>query len=152
MPKLRTKIQNSKMFGLAAKCGVSHDDLREYAAEVSGGRTEHTSELYVGEADFIIERLETVVSPKKQWSPRTIQYQRQKAGVKTIVSPEQKGKIEKLLRQRHIDADGYKSLCLRMLNHAEPHTTKEASAIIEALKAMNARDRVFGAFKKAEAA
>ncbi|MDQ3322426.1 MAG: hypothetical protein M3525_08365 [Acidobacteriota bacterium] len=152
MPKLRTKIQNSKMFGLMSKCGLTHDDLRDYAAEVSNGRTEHTSELYISEADKIIHRLEAVAEPKEV-STRTVQYRRQKTGVKQIAQPSHLDLMESLARGRGITVDGLESLCRRTLNgNPRPRTTSETNKIIEALKAMNKRDAVFGAFKKQEAA
>lgn len=141
MPKLRTKIQNSKMFGLAAKCGLAHEDLKDFAAEISDGRTEHTSELTVKEADEIIHRLEKVVQPKATVAPRTIQYHRQKFGVKRIAEPSQLDLMESLARQRGIGDDGLEKLCRRMLKgNPRPRTTSETNKIIEALKAMNARD------------
>ncbi len=141
MPKLRTKAQNSKMFGLAAKCGLTHDDLRDWAADVSNGRTEKTSKLYIKEADAIINHLDALVNPKKEWSPRTIRYHRQKSGIKKIVSQKQTKYIDDLRRGRGISDDGLKSLCKKILNgNDHPRTSKEAGKIIEALKAMNARD------------
>lgn len=151
MPKFRTKSQNSRMHGLASQCGLSHDDLREYADEISGGRTDHTSELYTTEADAIIHRLESVAKPKPA-SPRTVQYRRQKVGVKRIVSPLQTGLIEKLIHGRGISAEGERALCLRIIKKNEPLTTSDANKIIEALKAMNTRDKTARAFMNQEAA
>lgn len=152
MMKLRTKIQNSKMFGLMAKCGLTHDDLRDYAADVSSGRTDHTSELTIQEADVIIARLEAIVAPVS--TPlRTVQYHRRKAGVKQIVTPEQL----KLMRDLWFSVEGrtqagLDSLCVRINKLEKPRTTKECSNVIEAIKSMNKREQTFGAFNKQEAA
>lgn len=148
MPKLRTKSQNSKMFGLAAKCGLAHDDLRDYAAEISGGRTDHTSELYISEMDAIIHRLESVAQPK-QPSRRTVNYRRQVAGVKQITTQPHLKMMNDLAQKRGMSADGLGDMSARV-NDGErtPRTTKEVNNVIEALKAMNKRSRTFGAFKK----
>ena len=154
MPNFQPKTlqQNRAIFGLGVKRGCAHEDLRELAFDVTKGRTDQISKLSFSEANGMIERLGGRAFTPQFGSKRTQQHHHQKAVVITIVSTDQKGKIEKLLRGRNIGADGYKSLCLRMLNHTEPHTTMEASKIIEALKAMNKRDQTFGAFKKSEAA
>lgn len=149
----KTLQQNRAIFGLGQKRGCAHEDLREVAFDVTGGRTDSIKQLNFDEANGVIKRLggrEFVAQPLAGHSRRTVQHHRQTAGVKQIVTTEQKGKIERLLQQRSIGADGYKSLCRRMLKHDEPRTTIEANKIIEALKAMIARDRVFGAFKKDE--
>ena len=93
MPKLRTKAQNSKMFGLAAKCNLTHEDLRDWAADVSNGRTEKTSKLYIKEADTIINHLDALVNPQKEWSPRTIRYHRQKSRNQENSQPESRRNI-----------------------------------------------------------
>ncbi len=149
MPKFRTLAQNSKMFGLASKCGLSHEDLRDYAADVSGGRTERTSKLYIAEADEIIHRLESALKPKEQ-SPRTIRYHRQKAGVVQLASaaPKHLKLMNDLAAKRNIGEQGLKNLCLRTIGKERPATTAETNKIIEALKDMAKRDRIFGAFKK----
>jgi len=141
MPKLRTISQNSKMFGLAAKCGLTHEDLRDCAAEISGGRTDHTSELYISEADQIIYWLEKLVQPKPDVAPRTVNYHRQKLGVKQIAQPAHLDLMDSLARQRGITEEGLERLCRRMLKgNPRPRTTSETNKIIEAVKAMNARD------------
>lgn len=153
MPKLRTKAQNSLMHGLAARCGLTHSDLQDWASEISSGRTTHTSELYYTEALEIINRLEKLVKPQTDWSPRTVQYRRQATGVKQIVTPEQL----KLMRDLWFSVDGrtqngLDSLCVRINKIEKPRTTKECSNVIEAIKSMNKRAETFNAFKKQEAA
>ncbi len=82
-----------------------------------------------------------IVQPKAAVAPRTVQYHRQKFGVKRIAEPSQLDLMESLARQRGIGEDGLEKLCRRMLKgNPRPRTTSETNKIIEALKAMNARD------------
>jgi hypothetical protein len=152
MPKFRTKQQNSRMFGLASKCGLSHDDLRDYAAEVSNGRTDHTSELYTNEAQTIIKRLESIVNPKPV-SRRTVNYRRQQAGIQQIATQKHLKLMNDLAAKRKLSEEGLSDLSARVNDgNREPRTTKEVNRVVEALKDMIRRDRVFGAFPKKEAA
>lgn len=148
--QMKTLSQNKAIFALGGRLKCSHDDLRELAFDITSGRTASIKQLTFDEANGMIRRLggRAFDRPNQFNSKRTEQYHKQKARVKTIVTPAQKGKIERLLQQRNIGADGYKLFCRRMLKHDEPRTTIEAKNIIEALKAMIARDRIFGAFKK----
>jgi hypothetical protein len=148
MPKFRTKTQNSKMFGLASKAGVSHDDLRDWTSEITSGRTDHTSKLYQHEAQEIINRLEKFVNPNGT-PRRTENYRRQKAGVKTIVSQAHLAKLQHLADGRSMTSEGLAKLCVRIFGAEKPRTSHECSKAIEAIKDMNKRDRVFaGSFKK----
>ena len=140
MPKKRTLAQNSKMFGIAAKLGIPHDDLQDMAFKVSDGRTEHTSELFIKECDQIIKFLEDKL-PKEKTPQRTVNYRKQKAGIKTVPS----AKAKKYLRDLwfefpHRTPDGLKSMCLKSFGHSYPHTAQENSALIEAVKSMNERE------------
>lgn len=151
MPKqMKTLSQNKAIFALGARRGCAHEDLRELAFDITGGRTDSIKQLTFDEANGVITRLGGRAVTEPGVSRRTTQYRRQQAGVKQIVSPLQKGLIEKLVRGRGITAEGERSLCQRIIKRDEPTTTVEANKIIEALKAMNTRDRVFGAFKKDE--
>ncbi len=139
--KLRTKAQNSLMFMFASKCGVSHEDLRDFASEVSGGRTSHTSELYFNEAQEIISRLEKAANPAPV-SKRTVQYRRQKAG--NVVNIET-ARQEKMLNEiwfayPHRTAFGIEAICRRTIHKPAPKTTIEFNKIIEAVKSMNSRE------------
>lgn len=154
MPKLRTKAQNSLMWGLAKKIGVTHDDLSEMAFDVSGGRTEHTSELYQTEMVKLIDRLEEFANPKKDKTPRrTTNYRKQKAGVVTLVTPEH---LEKLNREwnkvQGRTPSGLESICIRTIKVERPRTAQECNKIINAVQSMNRREKTFGEFQKQEAA
>lgn len=151
MPKFRTNAQNSLMFGLAAKAGVSHDDLRDWTAEITAGRTEHTSELYYSEAVEIIDRLQKLFNPD-QTPRRTVNYRRQKTGVEQIVTPDHLQKMVDLwFAKKERTSSGLESLCLRVIKLEKPRTAKECSKVIEAIKAMNSRERALGAFAEKEA-
>ncbi len=154
MPKLRTKAQNSLMWGLAKKIGVTHDDLSEMAFDVSRGRTEHTSELYQPEMVKLIDRLEEFANPKKDKTPRrTTNYRKQKTGVETIVTPEHLDKLNReWARIPGRTPSGLESLTFRIIKADRPRTTKECNKVIEAVKSMNAREKTFGEFQKQEAA
>lgn len=143
MSKLRTKAQNSRMHGLGGKLGLSHEDLRDFAFEYSGGRTDHTSELYIKEADNLINYLDSLANPKdaNQLSQRTINYHKQKAGIGTIETQAQLKLINDLwFKYSHRTASGLESICLRTIKIEKPRTTKEGNKIVEAIKAMNARE------------
>jgi hypothetical protein len=150
--KIRTKAQNSLMHGYASKCGLSKDDLRDYASEISNGRTDHTSELYTHEAAEIIDRLQKIVEPKK--TPlRTVQYRRRNAGVDQIVTQDQLQKLNDLwFAKEGRTQNGLEMLTNRIIKKDKPRTTKECNKIIEAVKAMNSRDNVLNFSKKKEAA
>lgn len=143
-PGTRTKTQNRQMHGLAAQCGLSHEDLRDYAAEKTNGRTDSTSELSESEAAEVINHLKQVApkreKPISELSRRTIQYYRQKSGVKAVPTEPQLSLIKHLAKNRGISDDGLKAICTRTLGHSKPRTSAEAGKIIEGLKAINARD------------
>ncbi|MBK8810681.1 MAG: hypothetical protein IPN69_08105 [Acidobacteria bacterium] len=116
--------------------------------------TDRTSELYTNEALQIINRLKSVVAPGAT-PKRTVNWRKRKAGIETIASAIQIDKMKALADGRGMSTDGLRALCARMLrddsgNPLEwPRTTKQCNSIIEALKAMNKRDRIFGAFRRA---
>ena len=144
MPEeIRTKIQNAKMHGIAAKLGIPHEDLGDFAFEYSDGRTEHTSELYVAEMDKLIQRLEYLLAQKTgETTPlRTVNYRRAKTNVVSIDTPRQDKFLRALwFHYPHRTADGLQKLCLNTIKTAAPKTTKEFQKMIEAVKSMNARE------------
>lgn len=133
------------MFGLANKAGLTHEDLKDWAAEVSNGRTDRTSKLYTNECQMIIDRLNKVVNP--QTPQRTINWRKQQNGVKTIATATHIDYLRMLARARGMTEDGLKSLCKKMLRDAAgnpldfPRTAQECNKVIEAIKAMNRRDK-----------
>jgi hypothetical protein len=86
MPTIQPKSlkQNKALFGLATKRGLSHDDLRDLAAEVSGGRVDHVSLVSFEEANEMIHRLGGDPFDSSRTPRRTVNYRRQQAGVPQI--------------------------------------------------------------------
>lgn len=148
MPKYRSATQNKRLWGLAAKLGLEHEDLRDYAHEYSGGRTDHTSKLYFNECEKLNNYLDGLANPKKEWSPRTVRRRRQKANVPQIATQKHLKMMQDLADKRGMSEDGLGDLSARVnAGVRKPRTSKEVNHVIEAIKAMNKRDRIFGAFK-----
>lgn len=149
--KIRTKAQNVMIHALAAKIGLEKDDLHELAFDISEQRTDHTSELYVEEAAKLINWLQLKASPNaaKVPSRRTMQYRRQQAGIKQIVTPKHIDKMRRLwFTKPERTESGLESLTLRQIKREKPHTTHECNSVIEAIKAMNRREGIVEAFSK----
>lgn len=145
----KTKEQMGRIFGLARKLGLEFSDdevRRSYAVTVSSGRVDKMSELSFDEANALIKNLGgDPLGPQASRLPsprRTVNYHRQKAGVQQIAQQGHLEKMYELAEARHMTAEGLQNMGNRMLKHWPPRTTKETNKIIEALKAMNARDRV----------
>jgi hypothetical protein len=141
MPKFqpRTIKQNNAIFGLAAKHGIDHESLRDIAAEISEGRVDRMGQISFDEANKIIHRLGGEpfrTGPAR----RTVNYQRQQAGVAQIAQPIHLEKMSNLARARCMTLEGLERLGRRMIKHWPPRTTSETNKIIEAIKAMDARD------------
>jgi hypothetical protein len=141
MPKFqpRTIKQNNAIFGLAAKHGIDHESLRDLAAEVSDGRVDRMGQISFDEANKIIHRLGGDPFNSRQ-ARRTVNYQRQQAGVHQIAQGSHIELMKKLADGRGISDEGLERLCQRMIKSPRPRTTYETNKIIEALKAMNKRD------------
>lgn len=138
----KTKEQMSRIFGLAKKLGLEFEDdevRRGYAIGVSDGRVEQLSQLSFDEANELIKNLggDTFASGTPR---RTVNYHRQQAGVQQIAQKGHLSLMHELADGRGISEDGLKAMCRRMLKKDAPRTTAETNKIIEALKAMNARD------------
>lgn len=143
MPKFQPRSikQNNAIFGLASKHGVDIESLRDLAAEVSDGRIDRLSMLSFEEANRMIHRLGGDPFAGSGTPRRTVNYQRQQAGVQQIAQPAQLALMRDLAAGRGISDDGLERMCRRMLKgNPYPRTTAETNKIIEALKAMNARD------------
>lgn len=141
MPVLKTTAQIKAIFGLGAKMRCSHDDLRELAFDVTDGRTNSLRKLTFAEANGMIRRLGGRVFDQPFGSRRTENHHKQQAGIKTVVTADHRAKLEKLRLGRGITVDGLTRMCLRMIKAERPRTAQECNKIIEALKAMNARDK-----------
>ncbi len=140
----KTKEQIGRIFGLARKQGIDFDDdvKAGFAVTVSSGRVDRLSLLSFDEANVLIKNLGGDVfssTPR-----RTVNYHRQQAGVQQIAQANHLGLMRELADGRGISEDGLKNLCRRMLKGSpSPRTTDETNKIIEALKAMNERDRLY---------
>lgn len=144
-PSTKSPLQIRALFGLAkAAAEKSGCDPKEYleelASEITDGRVERLSLLSFDEANAMIRRLGgqtfTSVEPR-----RTVNHRRQEAGVPQIAQSAHLKLMADLARGRGIGDEGLERLCRRMLRGAaRPRTTAETNKIIEALKAMNARD------------
>jgi hypothetical protein len=143
MPKTftpKTTAQLRAIFGLGRKRRCTDEDLRELAYDVTSGRIERLSQLSFDEANSMITRLGGDAFTTSRVPRRTVNYHRQQAGVKQIAQSAHLHKMQELADGRGITEEGLKNLCRRMLGHYRPLTTSETNKIIEALKAMNARD------------
>jgi hypothetical protein len=122
------------IFALAKERGLDHDALRDLA----GGSIR---ELSYTEAQRVIQRLKG-----HSFVPlRTLQYRRKKAGVRQMVQASQLKLIAELASQRWSSPEPLKKLCLNVCKREKPLTTDEANKVIEALKAMNAREGLWAA-------
>lgn len=152
MPKLmKTPAQNKAIFGLAAKVGCSHDDLRELAFDVTKERTDSLKQLTFDEANAMIRRLggRAFNAPSQFNSKRTEQHYKQKAGIETIATATHVDLMKMLARKRGMSEEGLGDLSARVNKGLKkPRTSKEVSRVIEAIKAMNERDKTFNVFKK----
>lgn len=140
MPKPQPKenFQLRRIFGLAKPLNCDEEALRDLAGDVTNGRTSSLAELTFDEANAMIVRLGGEAMTKK--ARRTINYQRQQAGVKQIETAAHKDFMHELARLRGMTEEGLEKLGTRMLGHWPPRTTAEGNKVIEALKAMNKRD------------
>lgn len=147
--KKKTLAQNRAIFGLGSKMKCSHEDLQELAYDVTGGRTASIAKLTFKEANGMIERLGGRPFTQRPRSARTDQYHRQKAGIEAIATSTHIDHMKRLARERNMSDDGLGNLSARVNKGVRiPRTSKEVNRVIEAIKAMNERDRTFGAFKK----
>lgn len=138
----KTTDQLRAIFGLGRARGCEKEDLEQMAFELTNGQVERLSALSFDQANAMISHLGGDPFPVSGSTPiRTANYRRQKAGVKQIETVKHLDLIDELARLRNMSAEGRERLCLRMIKKPRPTTTSEGNKIVEALKAMNARDR-----------
>ena len=140
------------IFGEAKRRGVDADQLHEIVADVvtqdailrhaaPHKNPESIKSLSYAEAERVIQRLKG-----HSFVPlRTLQYRRQRAGVKQIITRDQEEKIAALASQRHWSAETLVNFCKRQCGHHPLRTTVDANKVIEALKAMNKREGLWAA-------
>lgn len=132
----KTLAQTRAIFGLAKRRGLNDDELRGVVEEVTGQRS--ISALSRQHADDCIARLGgQPLTPR-----RTVQHHRRKAGVKQLstASPSHLDLMRSLAARRGMSEEGLSALATRIVKHFPPRTTAETNKVVEALKAMNARD------------
>lgn len=138
--RLKTTGQVRAIFGAAKERGFDDEKLRDIVESVTK-RTRHISQLTHAEADLVIQRLKA-----DSFVPRrTLQWRRKKAGVSQLVQETQLKLIADLATQRNWSADSLTQFCQRMIKRDRPVTTAQANTIIEALKSMNRRDKLWAA-------
>lgn len=130
----KSHAQVKAIFGRAKERDLTDDELRSVVEEVTGQRS--ISALNRQQADKVIVRLGGTAHHAR----RTVQHRRQRAGVNQIVSPAHLELLRTLARSRNWCDRTIDEFCIRQCGHARPRTTKDANKVIEALKAMNARD------------
>lgn len=141
----KTKSQIKAIFGLARQRGLDDVELHDIVRNVT--RLTSIRALSRKQADNVISALggtPLIGSPREGRSQRRTQQIKKAAGSKSVATKAQLDKMHELATGRGIGADGLARLCLRMNRRDEPITTKECNRVIEALKAMNARDREKG--------
>lgn len=134
--------QVKAIFGAAKECGIDPGEpLRDVVEDVTR-RTRSIKALTHAEAEKVIKRLKG-----DSFVPtRTLQWRRQKAGIKQLVQDSQLTLIARLASQRDgWTGESMTKFCRKMIKRDRPITTDEANKIIEALKAMNRRDRLWAA-------
>lgn len=137
--------QRKRIFGLAKSSGMKADDLASLTRSITGvgvddGRT-GVSHLNWRQANEVIVRLGGTPHRLGEISKRAEQARRKEAGVERLASIGQLTLIAGLAQRRGMTPEGLTNLCKRQLKGRErPTTSREANAIIEALKSMNRRD------------
>jgi len=141
----RTKLQNSIIHAQKTTAGISAENYRALIFNLTNGRTESSAEMDTREADELIKALGGTPPPRYKGSRRTQQRRNQTAGVIVLMTAGQWGTINFLAQERW--GEGVQTsaalgkLVLRVIKRDKIKTSQEAQKIIEALKAMNARDK-----------
>lgn len=138
----KTTDQLRAIFGLGKSLGMDKTDLEELAFDKTGGTVERLSLLSYDQANLMIVHLGGEPFPAlTHVALRTANHRRQKAGIKQVETGKHLRLIADLAAKRNMSAAGLASLCMRIIKKPSPQTTAQGNKIVEALKAMNARDR-----------
>ncbi|MEZ5421827.1 MAG: hypothetical protein R2682_01875 [Pyrinomonadaceae bacterium] len=138
----KTTEQLRAIFGLGRPLGMAKEDLEELAFDLTGGRTARLSLLTFPEANGMIVRLGGDPFPAPgHVAKRTEAWRNQKAGVKRIESNRQLRLIADLAAKRGMSEAALAGLCKRIIKRSSPATTAQGNKIVEALKAMIAREQ-----------
>jgi len=135
----KTVAQVRAIYGVAKSKGIDSDTLHELVCGLT--RKSSIAALTYTEAERVIQRLKG-----RSFVPlRTLQYRRQKAGVKQLVQQTQLDLIAQLAAQRQWTNYSLTAFCLKVCKRSRPLTTDEANKVIEGLKVMNRRDGLWAA-------
>ena len=135
----RTKLQNAIIHQRRNVTKITDENYRVLVFNLTNGRTETSAEMTTQEADELIKALGGVPPVR---SRRTQQRRNKAAGVIGLITPAQTATLNALAEARW-GTDYTKplaALCQRMHRRNAPHTSKQAQSLIEAIKAMQARD------------
>ena len=123
------------IFAEGHKRGLDDEGIRD-VVESSTRRTRSVRELTHAEAEAVIKQIKG-----REFIPlRTLQYRRQKQGIKQVVTQAELNLIAQLASQRDWPAETLVKFCVRQCGHHPLRTTDDANKVIEGLKAMNRRD------------
>ncbi len=136
---IRTNEQNRIIHTLRNQRGLADEYYRTLVFNISNGRTETSKELSVAEADTLIKELGGTPPAR---SRRTRQRRNKAAGVTLLVTAAQRTTLTELATARWGEAytEPLCKLCQRMYRRSQPHTSKQAIGLIEAIKSMNERE------------
>jgi len=143
--RLKTNAQVGRIFGLAAPKAVlaGYPSAQEYIEVMiieNIPDNPRISQLTFDQANSIIKALGGDPFTAYGHSRRTENYRKQAAGIKTIETEAHLTKIREPAAGRGMSADGIAKLATRMRLPWPPSTTEQGNKLVEALKAMNARD------------
>lgn len=147
-PQPKSNAQVRRMFGLAKTFAeASGRDTKDYLEECVFCQIERPtaiSGLTFDEANAVIKALGGDPLPKRGQSVRAQNYRKQQAGIKSIETENHLNFIDELAKLRNMTPEGVAKLARRMNLPYPPRTTEQGNKIVEALKAMNARDGISG--------
>jgi hypothetical protein len=136
----KTLHQLRAIYGLVKKRGLDRDELS--AVMTDAGIGTRISELSFDAANILIRRLGGQPFTRPRRTPRrTVNYRKQRDGIVTLASPKALELMDSLAEGRGMSREGLERMCRRMFGSPRPRTAQACSAVIEALKSMNRRDR-----------
>jgi hypothetical protein len=134
----KTAAQVRQIWGRARTRGMTDEELHLLVERETG--TASIAALTFDEANRVIHALGG--TPFVKGSRRTQQLRRQRAGIRQMAPLAQIELIARLATARGMSPDGLTRLIRRIIRKDRPATTVEANKVIEALKAMNAREGI----------
>ncbi|MBX7170175.1 MAG: hypothetical protein K1X72_04405 [Pyrinomonadaceae bacterium] len=147
MPKSKVKkkktleqLQHGAMWDLV-KRNMTEDQFRDWIFTLTNGESESSAALTFEMKNHVITQLGGTAFTRPSKSRRTMQHERQKNGVETLVTPTMMDLMRSRWRMVEGRTDeGLEQLSLNIIKVKKPRTTKECSKVIEAIKSMNSRE------------